>query len=163
MQKTGSRYRADQACGEADENHRETLTQDQANYFLCSGAKGHADADFGDALAGEIREHAVDADAREQECEAGENSEQQEQEALTVERGCDQLVHRGFVVERLIAAAAELLAERLDHRRRIAFGADGERHYRGEKTHEVIGNLSEWVVDLIVDARLIVAGEAPMA
>src|ERR1700684_2114474 len=122
MQKTGSRYRADQACGEADENHRETLTQDQANYFLCSGAKGHADADFGDALAGEIREHSVDADAREQEREAGEDSKQQKEEALAIERGCDELVHRGFVVKRLIAATAELLAEGLDHCGGIAFG-----------------------------------------
>ena len=65
------------ACGDPDKNHREALAEDQA-YYLASGvSKRHADADFKDALAGEIREHAVDADAREQQRETRKNPEQQ--------------------------------------------------------------------------------------
>ena len=74
--------------------------------FARRGAERHANADFGDALAGEVRKHAVDANAREQKRESGEDSEQQKKKALAVERCGDELVHRGFVVERLIAGAA---------------------------------------------------------
>src|ERR1051326_2735374 len=65
------------AQGGAKENHSQALPQYQPHDLAGAGSKRHSHADFRHALASQVRQNTIDADARQQQSQAGENAEQE--------------------------------------------------------------------------------------
>src|SRR5690348_10640632 len=92
------------ANGSADGGHHSSLSQHHAEDLASLGAHSDANADFPRALPGEIRDHAVDAHAGEEQSKPGEDREKNHGEAAVGEGTGDHLVHGLRAVDDLIDA-----------------------------------------------------------
>lgn len=70
-----------QSSGDADQHpqqcHSDSLAEDEAHDVAGLRAERHAYPDFMRALAHQMRDHAVNADAGKDQCERGERTEQE--------------------------------------------------------------------------------------
>ena len=156
--------RCEQAGGDADDNHEKTLAQDEAHNVGRGRAECDANPEFGDALAGQVGKHTVQTHAGEQQSDRGKDGEKQGEESLARERGGREVFESLHTVKSLVAGrAAQGFSQRLDDRGGIGVRSDGNRHHRRKKAHVGDGNLCEGVVHLIVDTRVVVARESPVA
>ena len=71
------RYRGHEAKRDPHEDGLQSVGEDHANDVAMGSAKGHANADFADAAANGVREHAVNADGSKNQREPGKAGKQQ--------------------------------------------------------------------------------------
>src|SRR4029077_8364439 len=100
--------RESERSGDADEHakdgHLHVVGEHEAQNVPAARAESHANADFLGALADEIRNDAVDANAGKKQRERGEDAEEYHGEAASSERIRDDLVYGQRAEEDLLAA-----------------------------------------------------------
>lgn len=98
------------AYANADGNHSQALPEDEPHHIVGASSERNANAEFRNALAGQVRQHSVDADACEQQSQQGKYGEQQQEEALAGDRIAYKLLHGADIIERLIAGCSTQFA-----------------------------------------------------
>src|SRR5438477_8559444 len=130
-----------------------------------TGAQGYANADLAGALADEIRDDAVDADAGKQERKSGKNAEQDHGEAARRQRGSDNVIHGLRLVDHLFAV--DLLigaAKRFEQGGGGLVGPDHQERAAasGYIGHVVVGHLQAGQVELRAQGLREVGVQAPL-
>src|SRR5437660_3105437 len=147
----------------AGENHSETLPEHKPHDIAGASPERYADAEFRHALARQVSQHTINADARQQQSQTGEDAKQQQTNQMMGERAASHLYLGTNLVKSLIAfSTAQFPPQWFDRIQWRAAGPDGNRHEFGPTTQQRVWHLGKGIIELCAHLSLIVAGQTPI-